>query len=108
MPFRGRLFLGGRGSRVNGLSGIGNKERGMEQELYSVRNLAWNRAWQKRFGDGSVIGVDEVLTEQAEILLSGIKRAGVSFVAVPRGIVFNGGEPVGVLVWLVHLYMGSL
>jgi hypothetical protein len=75
----------------------------MEQELYSVRNLAWNRAWQKRFGDGSVIGVNEVVTEQqAEILLSGIKRAGVSFVAVPRGIVFNGGEPVGVLVWLVH------
>lgn len=75
----------------------------MEQELYSVRNLAWNRAWQKRFGDGSVIGVNEVVTEQqAEILLSDIKRAGVSFVAVPRGIVFNGGEPVGVLVWLVH------
>lgn len=75
----------------------------MEQELYSVRNLAWNRAWQKRFGDGSVIGVNEVVTEQqAEILLSGIKRAGVSFVAVSRGIVFNGGEPVGVLVWLVH------
>lgn len=49
----------------------------MEQELYRVRNLAWNRAWQKRFGDGLVIGVNEVVTEQqAEILLSGIKGQG--------------------------------
>lgn len=75
----------------------------MEQKIYRERNRAWNRVWKKRFGDGSVIGVNEVVTEQqAEILLSDIKRAGVSFVAVPRGIVFNGGEPVGVLVWLVH------
>lgn len=48
----------------------------MEQELYRLRNLSWNRAWEKRFGDGSVIGVNEVLTEQAEILLSGIKGQG--------------------------------
>lgn len=75
----------------------------MEQELYRLRNLSWNRAWEKRFGDGSVIGVNEVVTEQqAEILLSGIKRAGVSFVVVPRGLVFDGGAPIGVLVWLIH------
>ena len=77
----------------------------MEKGIHKKQNLAWNQAWQKRFGDGSVIGVNDVLTEQAEILLSGIKRAGVSFVAVPRGIVFNGGEPVG--GWC-GLYMGSL
>lgn len=75
----------------------------MEQELYRLRNLSWNRAWEKRFGDGSVIGVNEVVTDQqAEILLSGIKGAGVSFVVVPRGIVFDGGAPIGVLVWLIH------
>ena len=57
-------------SRVNGLSGIawrvvrhrGVEERGMEQELYRLRNLSWNRAWEKRFGDGSVIGVNEVVS----------------------------------------------
>lgn len=81
----------------------------MEQELYRLRNLSWNRAWEKRFGDGSVIGVNEVVTEQqSEILLSGLKGAGVSFVVVPRGLVFDGGAPIGVLVWLIHLYMGSL
>lgn len=82
------------------LQGIGEAE--MEKAIHKKQNRAWNRAWETRFGDGSVIGVNEVLTEQAEILLSDIKRAGVSFVAVLRGIVFNGGEPVGVLVWLVH------
>jgi hypothetical protein len=75
----------------------------MEQELYRLRNLSWNRAWEKRFGAGSVIGVNEVVTEQqAEILLSGIKGAGVSFVVVPRGLVLDGGAPIGVLVWLIH------
>lgn len=65
----------------------------MEQELYRLRNLSWNRAWEKRFGDGSVIGVNEVVTEQqAEILLSGIKGAGVSFVVVPRGLVLESKE----------------
>lgn len=34
--------------------------------------------------------------------MSGIKGAGVSFVVVPRGLVFDGGAPIGVLVWLIH------
>jgi hypothetical protein len=67
-----------------------------------IRSKIWHGIGRGRNALGTVIGVNEVLTEQAEILLSDIKRAGVSFVAVPRGIVFNGGEPVGVLVWLVH------
>lgn len=109
MPFRGRLFLGGRGSRVIGLSGIawrvvrhrGVEERGMEQKIYRERNRAWNREWKKRFGDGSVIEADEVAFGQGKTLTEELLKAQVSFEVIPRGLVLREGKPVGVLA-LAH------
>lgn len=73
----------------------------MEQKIYRERNRAWNRVWKKRFGDGSVIEADEVAFGQGKTLTEELLKAQVSFEVIPRGLVFTGGEPVGVLVWLI-------
>ena len=73
----------------------------MEQKIYRERNCAWNRAWAKRFGDGSVIEAEEIAFGQGKELVEEMLKTRVSFMVVPRGLVYSDGEPVGVLVWLV-------
>lgn len=67
----------------------------MEEEIYTEQNRAWNRAWEKRFGDGSVIEADEVAFGQGKELTEELLKAEVLFGVIPRGLVFTGGEPVG-------------
>lgn len=73
----------------------------MEKAIHKKQNRAWNRAWETRFGDGSVIEADEVAFGQGKELTEELLKAEVSFGVIPRGLVFTGGEPVGVLVWLI-------
>jgi hypothetical protein len=73
----------------------------MEQKIYRERNRAWNRAWKKRFGDGSVIEADEVAFGQGKTLTEELLKAQVSFEVIPRGLVLREGKPVGVLAWLI-------
>lgn len=102
-PFNGRVSFRGRGSRVSGLSciagrvvrhrGVGVEERGMEQKIYRERNRAWNRVWKKRFGDGSVIKVDEVAFGQGRALVNckgDVIRTGFVYGNSARACVFRG------------------
>lgn len=74
----------------------------MEKGIHKKQNLAWNQAWQKRFGDGSVIEAEEIAFGQGRALVKEMLSAQVSFTVIPRGLVFLGGAPIGVLVWLIH------
>lgn len=73
----------------------------MEKEIHKKQNLAWNRAWEKRFGDGSIIEAEEVAFGHGRALAGEMLSARVSFMVIPRGIVFCGGTPTGVLAWLI-------
>ena len=43
----------------------------MEKGIHKKQNLAWNQAWQKRFGDGSVIEAEEIAFGQGRALVYG-------------------------------------
>lgn len=73
----------------------------MEKGIHKKQNLAWNRAWEKRFGDGSVIEADEVAFGQGKTLTEELLKAQVSFEVIPRGLVLREGKLVGVLAWLI-------
>ena len=73
----------------------------MEKGIHKKQNLAWNQAWQKRFGDGSVIEAEEIAFGQGRALVKEMLSAQVSFTVIPRGLVFFGGAPIGVLAWLI-------
>ena len=73
----------------------------MEKGIHKKQNLAWNQAWQKRFGDGSVIEAEEIAFGQGRALVKEMLSAQVSFTVIPRGLVFFGGAPIGVLVWFI-------
>lgn len=73
----------------------------MEKGIHKKQNLAWNQAWQKRFGDGSVIEAEEIAFGQGRALVKEMLSAQVSFTVIPRGLVFFWGAPIGVLVWLI-------
>lgn len=40
----------------------------MEKGIHKKQNLAWNQAWQKRFGDGSVIEAEEIAFGQGRVI----------------------------------------
>lgn len=64
----------------------------MEKGIHKKQNLAWNQAWQKRFGDGSVIEAEEIAFGQGRALVKEMLSAQVSFTVIPRGLVFLGGS----------------
>lgn len=71
----------------------------MKNEIYKGQSRAWNQEWVRRFGDGSVIKVDEFVTGHVEKLIDRL-RVEVPLTVVPRGLVFDEGE-LGVLTWIL-------
>ena len=71
----------------------------MKKEIHGRQSRAWNQEWVRRFGDGSVIKVDEFVTGHVEKLIDRL-RVGVPLTVVPRGLVFDEGE-LGVLTWIL-------